>query len=72
MRPEDTQKFIIGSSSLGRMIGFLFTGLIGIIVWIGVSLITRVDVLTANFNQYALHMETRVTSLEQRDRRSKE
>jgi predicted PurR-regulated permease PerM len=46
--------------------GALITVLIGLIAWLGTSLINRVDELANNFNAYALKMESRVTALEQR------
>lgn len=46
--------------------GVLITVLIGLIAWLGTSLINRVDELANNFNAYALKMESRVTALEQR------
>jgi len=46
--------------------GALITVLIGIIAWVGTSLINRVEELANNFNSYALKMENRVTALEQR------
>jgi hypothetical protein len=65
VRFEETQKIIIGSSGLGRMIAMLFTALISIIAWIGLSLINRIETLATNLNTYEIRMENRVTALEQ-------
>ena len=62
--PMDTQPMKIASSK--DLTGVLITVLIGLIAFLGTSLINRVDELANNFNAYALKMESRVTALEQR------
>ena len=62
--PMDTQPMKI--ASLKDLTGVLITVLIGLIAFLGTSLISRVDELANNFNAYALKMENRVTALEQR------
>ena len=62
--PMDTQPMKI--ASLKDLTGVLITVLIGLIAFLGTSLISRVDEVANNFNAYALKMENRVTALEQR------
>lgn len=65
--PTDTQKMLrtaVGTSK--DFTGALLAILVGLIAWIGTSLINRVDQLSENFNSYALKMESRITAVEQR------
>ena len=67
---EDTQKIIIGSSSLTKIMIALFSTLISIVMWLGSSLINKVEDLSINFNAYAIRMEGRVAALEEAIKRS--
>ena len=67
---EDTQKIIIGSSSLTKIMIALFSMLISIVMWLGSSLINKVEDLSINFNAYAIRMEGRVAALEEAIKRS--
>ena len=67
---EDTQKIIIGPSSLTKVMIALFSMLISIVMWLGSSLINKVEDLSINFNAYAIRMEGRVAALEEAIKRS--
>jgi predicted PurR-regulated permease PerM len=62
--PTDTQS--VKAMTPKDFTWILITILMGLIAWIGTSLINRVDELANSFNAYALKMEGRVTALEQR------
>jgi len=66
---EETHKMFIDRNGNTGINAVLLTVLIAVIGWVGTSLITRVDELSATFNAYALKMESRVTVLEQRVRK---
>jgi hypothetical protein len=63
----DTQKILRVTPNASKdFTGVLLTILVGLIAWIGTSLINRVDQLSENFNAYALKMESRITAVEQK------
>jgi len=66
--PEQTQRIVVSSSLLVRLVGFGFCAWIAIVGWVGKSVIDRVDILTNSFNSYVLTMERRVTALEESQR----
>ena len=43
----------------------LLSSLVMVIVWIGLSLIGKVDALNSNFNDYVLKTERRITMIEE-------
>jgi predicted PurR-regulated permease PerM len=63
-KPMDTQSLKTMTSK--DLTGLLIAALMGLVAWLGTSLINRVDELANSFNAYALKMESRVTALEQR------
>lgn len=63
--PLATGKFVVSNITQKDITGWLVSALIGLVIWIGTSLINRVDRLAESFNAYALKMENRVTALEQ-------
>jgi len=63
--PEQTQKLVVSSSLLVKLVGVGFTAWIMVVGFIGKSVIDKVDILTNAFNVYTLGMERRVTALEE-------
>lgn len=68
MRPEDTQKIVIGSSGMSKMLLTLLGVIATILAYVGTSVITKVDMLTATFSTYTVVMERRVTLLEEQEK----
>lgn len=68
MRPEDTQKIVIGSSTMSKMLLLLLSAIATIIAWLGTNLISKVDALASNFGGYTVVMERRVTLLEEQEK----
>jgi hypothetical protein len=66
--PESTQSIKISSSILMRLVGVAFMAWAGIVAWVGMQLIDRVDHLATAFNDYVVTMERRVTALEESNR----
>ena len=66
--PEQTQKIVISSGLLVRLVGIGFTAWIMVVGFVGKSVIEKVDSLTIAFNAYTLGMERRVTALEESQR----
>ena len=68
MRPEDTQKIVIGSSAMSKMLLLLLSAIATIIAWLGAAMVTKVDNLTTSFGTYTVVMERRVTLLEEQEK----
>lgn len=68
MRPEDTQKIVIGSSGMSKMLLTLLGVIATILAYVGTSVIAKVDTLTGTFSTYTVVMERRVTLLEEQER----
>lgn len=68
MRPEDTQKIVIGSSGMSKMLLTLLGVIATILAYVGTSVISKVDMLTTTFSTYTVVMERRVTMLEESQR----
>ena len=65
MRPEDTQKIVIGSSAMSKLLLLLLSAIATIIAWLGSAMVAKVDNLTTTFGTYTVVMERRVSMLEQ-------
>jgi len=65
VRPEDTQKIVIGSSAMSKMLLLLLSAIATIIAWLGSAMVSKVDTLATTFNTYTIVMERRVSVLEQ-------
>lgn len=68
MRPEDTQKIMIGSSGMTKIITMLLMAITTVLAWIGTNMLSKVDSLTNSFNGYTVVMERRVTLLEEQEK----
>jgi hypothetical protein len=65
VRLEDTQKIVIGSSTMSKMLLLLLSAIATIIAWLGSAMVSKVDNLTTTFGTYTVVMERRVAMLEQ-------
>lgn len=65
VRPEDTQKIVIGSSAMSKLLLLLLSAIATIIAWLGSAMVSKVDNLTTTFGTYTVVMERRVSMLEQ-------
>lgn len=63
--PQETQKITVSTSILMKLVAFGFCAWAGVVGWVGITVIDRVDALAATFNGYVLTMERRVTTLEE-------
>ena len=68
MRPEDTQKIVIGSSAMSKLLLLLLSAIATIIAWLGSAMVAKVDNLTTSFGTYTVVMERRVTLLEEQEK----